>query len=53
MSSSASERDFTLYLGMLDLLKQSAFTSMGLACLAREELEQPAAEVDRDNPRPK
>jgi poly(hydroxyalkanoate) granule-associated protein len=30
---------------MLDLLKQSIFTSVGLACLAREKVEQLAAEV--------
>ncbi len=30
---------------MFDLLKQSIFTSVGLACLAREKVEQLAAEV--------
>ena len=32
---------------MLDLLKQSIFTSVGLACLAGEKVEQLAAEVAR------
>src|SRR5262249_7487904 len=32
---------------MFDVLKQSIFTSVGLACLAREKVEQLAADVAR------
>ncbi|MGP0066494.1 MAG: hypothetical protein ACLQGP_23260 [Isosphaeraceae bacterium] len=32
---------------MMDILKQSIFSSVGLACLAREKVEHLAAEVQR------